>query len=68
LSDIGGEVCTAYDAIHEEDAGDGVEAGLAKRTVYVLDSELTIEYAWQTDDPRVEPDIGEVVDELIAAG
>lgn len=68
LSDIDGEVCTAYDAIHEEDAEGGVEAGLAKRTVYVLDSELTIEYAWQTDDPWVEPDIDEVVEELIAAG
>lgn len=67
LSDVKGEVCAAYDAVHEEDADGGVEAGLAKRTVYVLDSALTIEYAWQTDDPWVEPDIDGIIDELIAA-
>jgi len=68
LSDVEGDVCAAYDAIHEEDAGDGVEAGLAKRTLYVLAPDLTIEYAWQSDDPWVDPDIEAVVDELVAAG
>jgi peroxiredoxin len=68
LSDVEGEVCGAYDAVHEEDAGDGVEAGLAKRTMYVLGPDLTIEYAWQSEDPWIEPDIDEVIDELVAAG
>ncbi|MFQ3318828.1 MAG: peroxiredoxin [Natronomonas sp.] len=67
LSDVQGKVCKSYDAVHQEDAGDGVEAGLAKRTVYVLDSALTIVHAWQTDDPSVAPDIDEVVDEMLAA-
>lgn len=68
LSDVEGDVCRQYDAIHETDAGDGVEAGLAKRTLYVLDDEQTIRYAWQSDDPYVVPDIEEALESLRAAG
>ena len=38
------------------DVGGGVEAGLPKRTVYVVDGDGTIRYAWQTDDPHEQPD------------
>ena len=68
LSDVEGEVCRRYDAVNETDAGDGVEAGLAKRTLYVLDPEQTIRYAWQSDDPYVAPDIEAAVEALRAAG
>jgi peroxiredoxin len=64
LSDVDGEVCRAYDAVHETDVGDGVEAGLAKRSLYVLGTDLTIEYAWQSEDPYIEPDLREAVDAL----
>lgn len=66
LSDVEGEVCRAYDAIHEEDAGEGVEAGLAKRTLYVLDADRTITYAWQSDDPYVDPKLDEATNALVA--
>lgn len=67
LSDIEGDVCRAYDAIHgadEDIEGRGVEPGMAKRTIYILDTTLTIRYAWQTDDPYVAPDIEDVAAEL----
>ena len=56
LSDVEGEVCRAYDAVHETDFGGGVEAGLPKRTVYVVDADRTIRYVWQTDDPYEQPE------------
>jgi len=56
LSDVRGDVCRAYDAVHETDFGGGVEAGLPKRTVYVVDADRTIRYAWQTDDPYEQPE------------
>ena len=55
LSDVEGEVCRAYDAVHETDFEGGIEAGLPKRTVYVVDADRTIRYAWQTDDPHERP-------------
>ena len=55
LSDVKGEVCRAYDAVHETDFGGGVEAGLPKRTVYVVNANRTIRYAWQADDPYERP-------------
>lgn len=30
--------------------------GVAKRAVFVIDSDRTVTYAWQHDDPSVEPD------------
>lgn len=67
LSDVEGEVCRAYDAVYEADFDESVEAGLAKRSLYVLDSDRTVEYAWQSEDPYVEPDLPEAVDALEAA-
>jgi len=64
LSDVEGEVCRTYDAVHETDAGEGIEAGLAKRTLYVLDPDLAVAYAWQSDDPYVEPDLQDAVDAM----
>ena len=55
LSDVEGKVCRAYDAVHETDFGGGVEAGLPKRTIYVVNADRAIRYAWQTDDPYERP-------------
>lgn len=62
LSDVEGIVCEDYDAKHEEKI-EG-QPGLAKRTLYVLDTEGTITYAWQTDDPYVSPDLDEAIEAL----
>ena len=67
LSDVGGEVCRGYDAVHETDVeGGNVEAGLPKRTLYVVDEDRTIRYAWQTEDPYEQPDLGPAVGTLAA--
>ncbi len=67
LSDVDGEVCRAYDAVHDEPVeGRGVEAGLPKRSLYVVDADRTVRYAWQTDDPYVEPDLDDAVERLSA--
>jgi len=58
LSDVDGTVCRAFDALHTEPVdGRGVEAGLPKRSLYVIDPDGSISYAWQSDDPYVEPDL-----------
>lgn len=62
LSDVEGIVCEDYDAKHEEKI-EG-QPGLAKRTLYVLDTDGTITYAWQTDDPYVSPDLDEAIEAL----
>lgn len=35
--------------------------GMAKRSVFVLDREGIVRYAWVTDDPLVPPDIEDVL-------
>ena len=65
LSDVEGETCRAYDAIHEDPVEDrGVEAGLPKRTLYVVDADGTISYAWQSEDPQVSPDLDPAIEPL----
>lgn len=39
---------------------------LTKRTLYVIDTDGTITYAWQTDDLYVNPDLDGAVDALEA--
>ena len=41
--------------------------GLAKRAVFVVDTDRTIAYAWVSDDPGVEPDYDEVATAAHAA-
>lgn len=65
LSDVDGTVCRAFDAVHDGPVeGRGVEAGLPKRSLYVVDTDGKITYAWQSDDPYVEPDLELAMAEL----
>lgn len=58
VSDSNKEIIDAYDvAMDFDDLG---ITGVAKRSVFVVDSEGTITYAWVSDDPGVEPDYEEV--------
>jgi peroxiredoxin len=59
ISDSGKEVIDAYDVSMDFEAL-GVP-GVAKRSVFVVDSDGTITYAWVSDDPGVEPDYDEVL-------
>jgi len=53
------EVRTSFDDL-------GVE-GIAKRSVFVIDGDGTVSYAWVSDDPGVEPDYDEVQAAIEAA-
>jgi peroxiredoxin len=54
ISDSNKELIDAYDVRMDfEDFG---YYGVAKRSVFVLDAEGEITYAWVSDDPGVEPD------------
>lgn len=58
LSDPEREVIEAYDAVMSFDKY--AVPRVAKRSVFVVDSEGTITYKWMSDDPGVEPDYDEV--------
>lgn len=58
LSDFNREAATAYGVLHEEILG---LRGVAKRSVFVVDRDGTISYAWVTDNPGVLPPFDEVV-------
>jgi peroxiredoxin len=58
VSDTNKEIIDAYDV--EMDFEDLGISGVAKRSVFVVDEDGTIAYAWVSDDPGVEPDYDEV--------
>jgi len=58
ISDTNREIIDAYD-ISMDFTHIGVE-DLAKRAVFVVDSDGTVSYSWVSDDPGVEPDYDEV--------
>ena len=58
ISDANHEIVDQYDVTMEfEDLGINE---VAKRAVFVVDSDGKITYAWASDDPGVEPDYDEV--------
>lgn len=58
LSDNDGSVAESYDVLYEE--GLGGHRRIAKRAVFVLDADRTIQYAWASDDPGDMPDLDAV--------
>jgi peroxiredoxin len=65
VSDTSADIAAAYDV-----DGDFAHIGLeevAKRAVFVLDADMTITYAWVTDDASVEPDYDEVIEAIAEA-
>lgn len=63
LSDWGGEVSEAYGVRYDEWKG---HRGLAKRSVFVIDRQRVIRYAWVTDDALVLPPLMDAVAALEA--
>lgn len=58
---------TDYDVALEDFAGmSGYTA--AKRSVFILDGEGTIRYRWVSEDPEVEPDYGDIEEQLREIG
>ena len=54
LSDFNKDTSAAYDAIYDEFFG---LKGVSKRSGYVIGTDGTITYAWQTEDAGVQPDM-----------
>jgi glutaredoxin-dependent peroxiredoxin len=55
LSDYTREVCKKYGGIHEDFAGlKGYSA--SKRAVFIVDADGSVQYAWVSENPGVEPD------------
>lgn len=64
LSDSDGSVAETYDVLYDEFQG---HKRIAKRAVFVIDTEQTIQYAWCAVDPQTQPDwnaIREAVSDL----
>ncbi|MFB6151994.1 MAG: redoxin domain-containing protein [Haloarculaceae archaeon] len=60
LGDTNRRAVAAFDVRMDLDST-GVE-NVAKRSVFVLDGDGVVRYAWVSDDPGIEPDYDEVVD------
>ena len=54
LSDFNKDTSAAYDAMYDEFFG---LKGVSKRSAYVIGTDSTITYAWQTEDAGVQPDM-----------
>jgi peroxiredoxin len=65
ISDGNREIIDAYD-ISMDFAHLGVE-NIAKRAVFVVDTDGTVSYAWVTDDASIEPDYDDVEDAATSA-
>jgi len=57
LSDFNREVCTLYGVKHEEILG---LKGIAKRSVFIIDTSGFLRFVWVSDDPSVMPDMDEI--------
>ena len=68
LSDLNREVVQAYGIMYTPDNRhrEGFY-GLAKRSVFVLDQNGIVRYAWVSDDALVQPDVEEVLAAVRAA-
>ena len=61
LSDWDGAVTRSYGVQYDEWKG---HAGLAKRSVFVINPDSTIGYFWRTDNAHEVPDLNEAVASL----
>lgn len=59
LSDADGEVAEAFDVLHEELEG---HERVPQRSVFLIDSDRRIEYAWTTEDPSRTPDTSPITE------
>ncbi|MFN4182456.1 MAG: redoxin domain-containing protein [bacterium] len=57
LSDFNKEIIKKFGVFHEEILG---LKGVAKRSVFIVDSQGIVRYRWVSEDPRQKPDLAEV--------
>lgn len=58
LSDWEGETAHAYGVQYDTWKG---HSGLAKRSVFIIDTDHTVRYRWVSDDALMEPDLNEAM-------
>lgn len=63
VSDVEGTVTESYEVKYDEWEG---HPGVPKRAVFIVDTDRTIEYAWETDDAYENPDIDVLFDKITA--
>jgi peroxiredoxin len=63
LSDYKREVIRTY-GIELADFAGLKGYSTAKRAIFILDKDGTVRYVWVTEDPRIEPNYGEIEDFL----
>ncbi len=61
LSDFNKKVIQSYGVVLEDLLG---LKGLAKRSVFILDKNGVIRYQWVSDDPRLKPNLNDIIQEL----
>lgn len=63
ISDLSRNISRKYGGLHEDFVKiPGLVA--SKRSVYIIDGNGVVKYAWVTDDPGVEPNYKEIEEEL----
>ena len=61
LSDFNKKVSRLYDVLHEELLG---LKGVAKRSVFIIDSNGIVQYRWISEDPSKEPNYQDIEKKL----
>ena len=61
LSDLDGRVCREWGVLREDGS---YMNGRAYRTVFLIDTSMTIRYKWVPDDPSFEPDYDQLLAEV----
>jgi peroxiredoxin len=64
LSDFNREVVQQFGIAYTPDQPYSGFWGMSRRSVFVLDTDGTVRYAWVSDDPGVAPDIQAVLNSL----
>ena len=64
LSDFNREVVHQFGIAYTPDQPYSGFHGMSRRSVFVLDREGVVRYAWVSDDPLVEPDVAAVLKAL----
>lgn len=63
LCDFGREVSKLYGGVHEDFVG--IKGySVSKRSVFVIDADGKVAYAWVSEDPGKEPDYSEIEEKL----
>jgi glutaredoxin-dependent peroxiredoxin len=66
VSDFNREVVREFGIDYTQDEPYTGWWGMARRSVFVIDPDAIIRYAWITDDPLVAPDVEKVIEAVQA--